>query len=82
MLAAAGFTAAFLVSGTYLTLSATSVSLSQAMIAIVILAALTLRRTEPEMPRPYRAPFFPWSLVLALAINLALLAVFIVQDPV
>ena len=81
MLVSSAFAAAFLVSGSYLTLSATSVSLSQAMLAITAAAALALRVRSPEMLRPYRAPLQPWSLWVALALNLALLAVFIVQDP-
>lgn len=81
MLVSSAFAAAFLVSGSYLTLSATSVSLSQAMLAITAAAALALRVRSPEMPRPYRAPLQPWSLWVALALNLALLAVFIVRDP-
>lgn len=81
MLASSAFAAAFLVSGTYLALSATSVSLSQAMLAMTAAAALALRERSPDMPRPYRAPFQPWSLWLALGLNLALLGVFVVQDP-
>lgn len=81
MLASSAFAAAFLVSGTYLTLSATSVSLSQAMLAAAAGAALALRRRAPDAPRPYHAPLQPWSLWLALGLNLLLLGVFLVQDP-
>lgn len=81
MLASSAFAAVFLVSGTYLALSATSVSLSQAMLAITAAAALALRVRSPDVPRPYRAPLQPWSLWLALGLNLALLGVFMVQDP-
>lgn len=81
MLASSACAALFLVSGTYLALSSTSVSLSQAIYVAVILAALALRRSEPEMPRPFRAPLFPWSMLAAFAINFVLLAVFIAQDP-
>lgn len=81
MLVSSAFAAVFLVSGTYLALSATSVSLSQAMLAMTAAAALALRVRAPDLPRPYRAPFQPWSLWLALGLNLALLGVFVVQDP-
>lgn len=81
MLASSGCAALFLVSGTYLALSSTSISLAQAMYIVVILAALALRRSEPDMLRPFRAPWAPWSFLVALAINAGLLAVFIVQDP-
>jgi APA family basic amino acid/polyamine antiporter len=81
MIASAACAGLFLVSGTYLALSSTSVSLSQAIYVVVILSAMALRRSEPDLPRPFRAPLFPWSMVLALAINGMLLAVFIAQDP-
>lgn len=81
MLASSAFAAAFLVSGSYLTLSATSVSLSQAMLAITAAAALALRVRAPDVPRPYRALLAPGSLWLALGLNLAVLGVFVVQDP-
>lgn len=81
MLVSSAFAAAFLISGTYLALSATSVALSQAMLAMTAAAALALRVRAPDLPRPYRAPFQPWSLWLALGLNLALLGVFVVQDP-
>ena len=81
MVTSSVFAAMFLASGTYLALSSTSVSLSQALLASAALCALTLRRRMPTAPRPYRAPFQPWSLWLALMLNLALLAVFVAQDP-
>lgn len=71
----------FLISGTYLTLSATSITLSQGAYVAVILAAIRLRKTQPDMARPFTMPLFPLTVGLALAINLALLAVFVVQDP-
>ena len=81
MVASSAFAAAFLASGTYLALSATSVSLSQALLATAALTALAFRRRMPDTPRPYKAPFQPWSLWLALMLNLALLGVFVAQDP-
>ena len=81
MLVSSAFAATFLVSGSYLTLSATSVSLSQAMLVMTAAAALVFRVRSPDLLRPYRAPFQPWSLWLALGLNLALLGVFVAQDP-
>jgi len=81
MLVSSAFAATFLISGTYLALSATTVALSQAMLAVTAAAALVLRPRADEPPRPYRAPFRPWSLWIALLLNIALLGVFIVQDP-
>lgn len=71
----------FLISGTYLTLSATSITLAQGAYVAVILAAIRLRKTHPDLPRPFRMPLFPLTIGLALAINLALFAIFVIQDP-
>lgn len=65
----------------YLALSSMSVTLDQMAIVLVIVSLLALRRREPELERPYRAPLYPWPVLAALAINVALLIVFIVQDP-
>ena len=73
--------AAFLWSDAYLALSATSNTLSQCMFVLVALTAMALRRKEPDMPRPYRMPFYPLSIWLVLGFDLVLLAVFVVQDP-
>ena len=74
-------TAALLWSGTYLTLSETSSSLAQGVFVLVTLATIGLRRREPDLERPFRVPFYPWSIWFVLLLNLALLAVFVVQDP-
>ena len=76
------FAAAFVVTGTYDTLSSTSTSLYQMAVVAVLLAAVQLRRSHPDMPRPYRMPWFPVTITLALIANVALLAAFIYDDPV
>ncbi len=73
--------AAFLLSNAYLALSATSNTLSQGMFVLVAMAAIALRRREPDMPRPFRMPFYPFSGWLVLVFDCALLLVFVVQDP-
>jgi APA family basic amino acid/polyamine antiporter len=47
----------------------------------VDLAALTLRRTEPDLERPYRMPGFPLPPLIGLAINAALLIAIVREDP-
>lgn len=81
MWSSSAFAAMFLFSGTYLALSATTVSLGQAIFVAVTAAAIVLRRREPDLPRPWRAPAFGLLVTLAIAINATLLAVFIAQDP-
>ena len=35
---------------------------------VSMLALLRLRRKEPGLPRPYRAPFYPWFPLIALTL--------------
>lgn len=42
---------------------------------------LKLRTTEPDLPRPYRSFWYPWSTILAIVFSIALLAGFIYSDP-
>lgn len=81
MLGSSAVAALFLLSGTYLTLSSTSVALMQAFFVTVILCAIRLRRKEPDLARPWSVPWSSVLLPLALVLNVVLLIVFIVQDP-
>jgi APA family basic amino acid/polyamine antiporter len=47
---------------------------------MLALGALVLRRQAPDLKRPYRMPFYPLPALLSMAINLALLALFLVSD--
>lgn len=67
--------------GDYTTLVAYSVALLILVNSTVSLAALRLRRTEPDLPRPFRTPLYPLPIPLSLAINAALLAAMIYEDP-
>jgi APA family basic amino acid/polyamine antiporter len=53
-----------------------------AMIIFLMLSygAIRLRRTEPELPRPYRMPLFPLPAILSIAANAVLIVVFVVSD--
>jgi basic amino acid/polyamine antiporter, APA family len=44
------------------------------------IAAIRLRRAEPDLPRPWKMPLFPLPALLSIAINTALLAMFLVTD--
>jgi APA family basic amino acid/polyamine antiporter len=57
-----------------------------AVFAIIVgmgvdVSALRLRRSEPELERPYRMPLFPLPALLGLAINTALLIALVREDP-
>lgn len=73
--------AAFLWSGSYLALSSTSISLSQAIFVVAALSAMRLRITEPALERPFKVPLFWPVMALLLVLNLVTLTVFVVQDP-
>ncbi|HZK98963.1 MAG TPA: APC family permease [Caulobacteraceae bacterium] len=51
-------------------------------ILIVCLAAIRLRIAEPELPRPWRMPLFPWIAIGAALIQASLLALAVWNEPV
>lgn len=75
---AAGFAA----TGTYETIVAIQVGLSVTLLTAVNSAVLRLRQKEPDLPRPFRMPLYPVPAILAIAINLTMLAALIFEDPV
>lgn len=57
-----------------------------AFISIIVwglayLSLLKLRAKEPNLPRPYRSIWYPWTTVIAIVASIALLAGFIYSDP-
>ena len=48
---------------------------------IVCLSAIRLRISEPDLPRPYRMPLFPWLPIGVAVISAALIAVVVWDDP-
>ncbi|MFW0737040.1 APC family permease [Flavobacterium sp. T12S277] len=42
---------------------------------------LKLRTKEPDLPRPYRSFWYPWTTIIAIIISIALLIGFIYSDP-
>jgi len=44
------------------------------------LAVIRLRRTEPDLPRPWKMPLFPLPALVSVALNLILLALFLISD--
>jgi len=51
------------------------------VIFIICVAAIRLRYVEPDLPRPWRMPLFPWPAVLAALLQGALIAVVVWDDP-
>ncbi|WP_029268824.1 APC family permease [Flavobacterium sp. KJJ] len=42
---------------------------------------LKLRKSEPELARPYRSAWYPWTTIIAIVASIALLIGFIYSDP-
>ncbi len=82
MLAGVVLGAVFATVGVYNTLLALSTSLLVGVAVAVNLAAVVMRRWEPDLDRPYRMPLFPLPALFALVVNAALLVAFVYEDPV
>jgi APA family basic amino acid/polyamine antiporter len=54
--------------------------LAAIVLSTVNLAAIKMRSSEPNLPRPFRMPLFPLPAILALSINTSLAAIFIIED--
>jgi len=76
-----GLAAIMAASGSYEDLITFNVALGFVINSAVCLAAWRLRSTEPAMPRPWRMPLHPFSIVFAVLVNLGLLAAMIAEDP-
>jgi APA family basic amino acid/polyamine antiporter len=72
---------AFAATGTYDTVVAMNVAVGLVLTAVVNLAVIGLRRTEPDLHRPFRMPWFPLPALIAIAINAVLLVAMIYEDP-
>ena len=73
--------AAFAATGTYETIIAIQVPLHVAVFLAVNAAAIRLRQKEPDLRRSFRIPLYPIPVVIAIAINAALLAALVYENP-
>lgn len=71
----------FILTGSYVPLATTTTALTQFNFVAALASLFALRKKEPDLERPFRAPLYPWFPVLALAVGLAVLAVFMFRDP-
>ena len=42
--------------------------------------SIRLRQKEPNLPRPYKMPFYPWPAIITIAANALLVVLFVVSD--
>ena len=80
LLASAAIAAVLASSGAYVPLMAIGATIAIMVNISVDLAALGLRRSEPDLARPYRMPFFPLPPLAGIAINLAVLIALLRED--
>jgi basic amino acid/polyamine antiporter, APA family len=71
---------ALTLSGTFETLIAIGSVLIVAIYASGFASLLTLRRREPNLPRPYRTWWYPWSAIFALVVSLGFLFGAVIGD--
>ncbi len=69
-----------IIGGTFERLVAFASFFLAANYVVSCLALIDLRRREPETPRPFRAWFYPWSVIVVLAGAAAFLVAFILGD--
>ena len=52
------------------------------MIIFLLLSygSIRLRQKEPNLPRPYKMPFYPWPAVITIAANGLLVVMFVISD--
>jgi len=72
----------FLLSGTYERLVGIAGFFYVAMYCVTFFSLFLLRRNEPDAPRPYKVPVYPWTPAFVLLCGLIYLAGVAVQDPV
>jgi APA family basic amino acid/polyamine antiporter len=52
------------------------------MIIFLLLSygSIRLRQKEPNLPRPYKMPFYPWPAIITIAANALLVVLFVISD--
>jgi APA family basic amino acid/polyamine antiporter len=81
MLMTTGAAFALVLSGTFEQLVAVASVLYVGIYASGFLALIALRRREPDLPRPFRVPGYPWTPILMLVVSAAFLVASIAGDP-
>lgn len=71
----------FAASGSYEAIVRIYAPWSMGSILMICLSSIWLRRKEPDLARPFLTPLFPWVSIFACLIQMALIAVVVVDDP-
>jgi APA family basic amino acid/polyamine antiporter len=68
-------------SGSYETIVTIYAPWSIGAILMVCLSAIKLRVSEPDLPRPWKMPLFPWIAIGAALVQATLIAVVVWDNP-
>jgi APA family basic amino acid/polyamine antiporter len=77
----AAVSALFALMGSYENIVKIYAPWSMAAILLVCVCAIRLRVVEPDLPRPWKMPLFPWVAIAGAAIQGLLIVVVVVDDP-
>jgi APA family basic amino acid/polyamine antiporter len=75
-----GISLAFIASGSVMTVGAITAFFFVANYLLSFLSVFALRRREPDAPRPYRAPGYPWTTGIATLGSFAFLVGAVLTD--
>ncbi|MEO8812666.1 MAG: amino acid permease, partial [Caulobacteraceae bacterium] len=78
---ATGASILFAATGSYESLVRIYAPWAVAALLIICLASIRLRVAEPDLPRPWMMPLFPWLAIAVALIQIALISVMIWDDP-
>jgi len=73
--------AIFAGSGSYESITRIYAPWSIGSVFMICVSAIALRYREPNLPRPYLTPFFPWIPIFAALVQAVLIAVVVIDDP-
>ena len=71
----------FAATGTYETVVAMNIAVGLVLTISVNFAVIRLRRSEPDLARPFRTPWFPLPPLIAITLNAALFVALVYEDP-
>jgi len=68
-------------SGSYESITRIYAPWSIGSIFMICVSGIALRYREPDLPRPYLTPLFPWISIFAALIQASLIAIVVLDDP-
>jgi APA family basic amino acid/polyamine antiporter len=82
VLVGAAVSALFALMGSYENIVKIYAPWSMGAILMVCLCAIRLRVVEPDLPRPWKMPLFPWTAIVGAAMQAILIIIVVLDDPI